>query len=261
MRRHPRRTAVIVAVTALTLLIAGLFGLIRDRGDETARPPAAAPGTPMPSLKPRPSGASGQARPSPGALTDNIAALEQQPVVAPAPDTARISGETATQPDLYVAEFVRRLLTQRYDQPRAAHLAWVQAESAPTTDPLVVGLVPERLRDRLAVHSVTTGYPTDAPVPDASSWAELGRRKAFTTVSIDRVEEPTAWVNAVRGGRIHDPGVTGRAVAATITRHQGGTTQSTSVLVLLNLEGPPTRPEWGCVTIVDYVAIPMRAGS
>ena len=67
MRRHPRRTAVIVAVTALTLLIAGLFGLIRDRGDETARPPAAAPGTPMPSLKPRPSGASGQARPSPGA--------------------------------------------------------------------------------------------------------------------------------------------------------------------------------------------------
>ncbi len=26
---------------------------------------------------------------------------------------------------------------------------------------------------------------------------------------------------------------------------------------LLNLEGPPTRPTWGFVTVVDYVAIPI----
>ncbi len=176
MRRHPRRAAAIVAVTALTLLIAGLFGLIRDRGDETGTPVRRGPrrrpraawnrGRRSPASRRSPS----PARPAPTTSPPSSA----QPVVAPAPDTARISGETATQPDLYAAEFVRRLLTQRYDQPRAAHLAWVQAESAPTTEPLVVGLVPERLRDRLAVYSVTTGYPTDAPVPDAERVGRAG---------------------------------------------------------------------------------------
>jgi hypothetical protein len=262
MRWHARRRPALVAVACLLTLAVGLFVVLHGReGARNAAPsPAVSSAPPLTAEPGRPSEHPGRTPPQ-EALADNIAALEAQPAVDAAPDQTRINGEAASQPDLYAAEFVRRLLTQRYDQLRGAHSEWVQAESAQTTEPLVVGLVPERLRDRLAVHSVTTGFPTAAPVPAADRWVQLGQRKAFTTVRIARVDEPTAWVNAVRAGRIRDPGITGRAVAATVTRHEGTAKTSTSVLVTLNLEGPPTRPTWGFVMVVDYIAVPMGGGS
>lgn len=181
--------------------------------------------------------------------------------VAESSQTRRIAGDQAQQPDLYAAEFVRRLLTIDFRSPRAEHLAWVQAESARTTEPLVVGLVPEDLRDRLAVYSVTDIPGGDAPIPDEQEWNQLAATSTHTTVRVQRVSEPLAWTNAVADGRITDPGITGRQVAALVTRHTKGSdgdhATKFSVALTLNLEGPPTRSTWGFVTLVTYSAIPI----
>lgn len=178
-------------------------------------------------------------------------------VVTPPPV---ITGVVATQPDLYAGEFVRRLLTQQYDSPRADLLAWVQAESAQTSEPLVVGLVPSELRDRMAVYSVTYASTGAAsPIPSAAEWEALGQKDSSTTVQVERVREPVPWANAVQAGRITDPGCTAREVVATITRHQGDSVEKTSVSLSLVLEGPPSRATWGFVKLVQFTAIPMGA--
>ena len=135
----------------------------------------------------------------------------------------------------------------------------MQAESTQTLEPLVVGLVPTELRDRYALFSVTDATDSPAPVPSEQEWQGLGLQHAYTTVSIDRVEEPLAWTNAVASGRITDPGITGRDVSATVVRHitvdgKPGTT-TFSVALSLNLEGPPTRERWGFVAAISYTAI------
>ncbi len=176
---------------------------------------------------------------------------------------SRITGDATQQPDLYAAEFVRRLLTQDYRRPRIEHLSWVQAESAQTTEPLVVGLVPKDLRGRLAVYSVTEAAGQAPAVSGAKEWLALGVQHGYTTVRIDRVEEPMAWSTAVSSGRISDPGVTGREVSATVTLHylKAGRPASatSSVDMTLNLEGPPSRPSWGFVTAVTYSSLPVGA--
>jgi len=66
---------------------------------------------------------------------------------------------------------------------------------------------------------------------------------------------------AVFGQAHNSPGITGREVAATTTRHtsdtRGDHTTKFSVMMRLNLEGPPTRDTWGFVTAVTYTAIPL----
>jgi hypothetical protein len=67
-----------------------------------------------------------------------------------------------------------RLLTQNYQQPRADLVSWVQAESASSTEPRVVGLVPENLRPKLAVYSVTESSDGSAvPVPSPAIWPRV----------------------------------------------------------------------------------------
>lgn len=83
---------------------------------------------------------------------------------------------------------------------------------------------------------------------------------AYTAVTIDRVEEPFGWTNAVASGRISDPGATARQVTATVTRHTGTTVSPAvfSVSVTLNLEGPPARRDWGFVAVISYRSIQVR---
>jgi hypothetical protein len=194
-------------------------------------------------------------------VEDDVQRLRAVAPVAASSQTRRIGGDHAQQPDLYAAEFVRRLLTIDFRTPRAEHLAWVQAESARTTEPLVVGLVPGALRDRLAVFSVTDTADGDAPIPDEQEWNQLAATSTHTTVQVQRVSEPLTWTNAVADGRITDPGITGRQVAALVTRHtkgsEGDHVTKFSVALTLNLEGPPTRSTWGFVTLVTYTAIPI----
>ncbi|KQZ88461.1 hypothetical protein ASD62_03160 [Phycicoccus sp. Root563] len=175
----------------------------------------------------------------------------------------RIAGEQAQQPDLYAAEFVRRLLTQDYRSPRQTHLAWVQTESAQTKEPLVVGLVPPELRDRLAVYSVSDAADGASPVPTEQEWRQLAAAGSYTSVQIQHVTEPLAWTNAVADGRITDPGITGREVAALVTRHTKGSrgehAQRFGIAMTLNLEGPPDRATWGFVAAVTYASIPIGA--
>ena len=179
--------------------------------------------------------------------------------VEPDPAAPTISGEAAQQPDLYAAELVRRLLTQDYRTSRTDHLRWVQAESAVTREPLVVGLIPPELRNRYAVFSVTDATDAPAPVPTATQWKALGLQQGYTSVRIDRVEEPLAWTNAVASGRITDPGITGRDVAATVVRHttvDGHARAATfSVAISVNLEGPPSTATWRFVAALSYTAI------
>ena len=64
---------------------------------------------------------------------------------ATSPRHPAVSAEARQQPDLYAAAFVRELLTQNYRTSRDQLLAWVQSESAQSTEPLVVGLSPPQL--------------------------------------------------------------------------------------------------------------------
>ena len=132
----------------------------------------------------------------------------------------------------------------------------MQAESVVTTEPLVVGLVPERLRQRMATFSVTDPSTGDALVPTDAAWGSLAEQQAHTTVTIQRVVEPLAWSEAVEAGRITDPGITGRMVLATVTRHTGSASRQFSVAVTLNIEGPPTQDAWRFVTIVSVRSVP-----
>lgn len=212
---------------------------------------------------PAPSSAEPRGEPSVPAPVDpaayQIDRLRALKPITSNPTTSTIPGDAAQQPDLYAAEFVRRLLTQDYRAPRDAHLAWVQAESAQTLEPLVVGLIPTELRDRYALFSVTDATDSPTPVPNEEEWQGLGLQHGYTTVAIDRVEEPLAWTNAVASGRITDPGITGRDVSATVVRHLSidGKPRITtfSIAISLNLEGPPTRDRWGFVAAISYTAI------
>ncbi|GAB3881442.1 hypothetical protein GCM10028802_26660 [Terrabacter terrigena] len=196
------------------------------------------------------------------ALERELQALRAMPPVrAVLPNTRapRIPEAAKKQPDLYAAEFVRVLLTQDYRRARDEHIAWVASESAPTSEPLVVGLVPQDLRDKLAVFSVTDPSSGAAPIPAAAEWARLAALGGHTTVSDIRVSQPEGWTNAVDAGRVTDPGITARTVAATVTTYTTidgqPQTSAASVEITANIEGPPSRPHWGVVTVVTYTRI------
>ena len=156
----PLRRLLLAAGFVVALVTVGVLGLASRHGDHHARRP---PTPPPRQRRPRPPRAEPTASPD-GAAAADLARLAQAPPVAPAPSSEAITGEAAQQPDLYAAEFVRRLLTQDYTTPRGALLSWVQLESAQTSEPLVVGLVPPALRSRMAVDSVTD--TTDRPGAD-----------------------------------------------------------------------------------------------
>lgn len=194
-------------------------------------------------------------------LKETVARLRSMPRTTPATSGAHrpIRGSASQQPDLYAAEFARRLLTQDYRSTRSAMLAWVQSESAQSTEPTVIGLVPANLRDKLAVASVQEGFDGPGPVPAPGVWDTLADRHGRTSVVIQRVVEPVAWSSAVANGTITDPGVTAREVDAKVTLHtrdHGRTKeQRYSVALMLNLEGPPVRDHYGLVTVIRYKSV------
>ena len=215
----------------------------------------------------RATGMAAQPPSGPGSLTleqqrdleQSIKAMRALAAVEPAtsPQYPAVSGQARQQPDLYAAAFAGELLTQDYrTSSRQELLAWVQSESAQSTDPLVVGLTPVDLRSRMAVASVQDGINGLAPVPSQSDWAKLAGRHGHTTVQIQHVSEPVNWASAVANGQITDPGVTARQVDAEVTlqtTNQGKTTrQRFSVSLVINLEGPPARNGYGFVAAITY---------
>jgi len=182
---------------------------------------------------------------------------EVVPVKAAAsPQYPAVSAEARRQPDLYAAAFVRQLFTQDYRASRDLLLAWVQSESAQSTDPLVVGLTPVDLRNRMAVASVQDGDNGPSPLPSPSDWADLARRQGHTTARIQRVSQPLSWARAVADGQITDPGVTARQVDAEVTLHTVDRGKPTvvrySVALVVNLEGPPVLDGYGFVAAITY---------
>jgi hypothetical protein len=249
--------AALLTVTVVGVVLSGSHRPTTEAANPS--PTAQLSGTPQSSPAAPPEASAAPADP----VAADIARLRAVSWVRPGPREARIAGDVTQQPDLYAAEFVRRLLTQDFRRPRAEHLSWVQGESAQTSEPLVVGMVPKELRSRLAVYSVTEAAGQTPAVPGTREWVALGIQHAYTSVHIERVEEPMAWSNAVSSGRLSDPGVTGREVSATVTLHyvKAGRPASatSSVAMTLNLEGPPSRESWGFVTAVTYSSLPVSA--
>lgn len=266
MHGHAARLSpkvVAVAILALALLTASAVAATRllaagDPGDARATLPTRATSpVPTPSL--------GATAPQPGGipapdLDAEVARLRAAPEArAKEAVTEPIDAETRSHPDLYAAEFARRLLTQDYRASREDLLAWVQSESALTSDPLVVGLVPKELRDKLAVFTVSDSADGPAPVPPAAEWDRLATAGAFATARVQRVAEPLAWTNAVEAGRITDPGLTARVVSAEVSVHVQDRIEVFSVELSLEFAGPPVRDDWGFVCAVGYTSIPVGA--
>ena len=182
-----------------------------------------------------------------GVVPVDAAASRQYPAVG---------AETRQQPDLYAAAFVHELLTQDYRTSRDQLLAWVQSESAQSTEPLVVALTPAALRPAMAIASVQDGIHGPSPVPSQNDWTALAGRQGHTTVLIQHVSEPVSWASAVAKAQITDPGVTARQVDAEVTLQTTdlgkATTKRYSVALVINLEGPPVRDGYGFVAAITY---------
>ena len=268
MRPHPmvattRPRQIVLAATAFVVLAAlltlGIAAVIRMSSGSAAEPA----GSSQPSQAQNDAHAVETEVPpeQAPAVADEVNRLRgSQPVATHIfSSRSRIAGETSLQPDLYAAAFVKELLTQDYVTPRSDLLSWVQAESAVTTEPEVVGLIPSELRSKWAVFSVSEGQAP--PVPTIADWTALGLRQGRTTVEIQRVTEPVPWSTAVAAGEINDPGVTAREVTALVTLHSNesgiGQTTVTSVALSLNLEGPPAQSNWGFVGAITYDAVPV----
>ena len=191
-------------------------------------------------------------------LQQSLTQMRAEVPVAPATSAQypAVSSQARLQPDLYAAAFARELLTQDYRTSRVDVLAWVQSESAPSTEPLVVGLTPVGLRGRLALWSVQDDTGSPAIVPNQNVWAALAARQGYTTVRIQKVTEPVSWADAVANGEITDPGVTARQIDAEVTLHTTdhgqSTTAASSVALTIQLEGPPARGGYGFVVAVIY---------
>jgi hypothetical protein len=259
----PRRTRVTLAALLLvgTLVVGGAFALAQRPPEDTSSAGARDVGTQTGS------------RPQSPATGRRLTRQEQSTVEAAVtrlramePVTARTSAQyppiekaARRQPDLYAAAFAKRLLTQDYRTPRRALLAWVQSEAVSSNEPSVVGLTPPALRGRLAVASLTDTSDGPAPIPTAQTWSALAHRRGHTKVKIRRVIIPPTWTAAVAAGKVSDPGVTAREVDAEVTLHtrapEGAHTQTYSVALTMNLEGPPTRDDYGFVTAVTYRAV------
>jgi hypothetical protein len=215
-------------------------------------PPVSAPGSLTGALSPAQS----------TGIASDIALLSASPSVAPATSSRypAITGLARSQPDLYARQFATRLLTQEYRTPRADLLAWVQSESVPSSEPRVVGLVPVELRPKLAVYSVTEALDGSAvPVPSQRDWGDWAARRAFTTVTIQKVVEPLTWSEAVASGELVDPAITAREVDALVVTHwteRGKAKTAThSIALSLSLEGQPSRDGYGFVTAVTYQSV------
>ena len=263
-RWQPRSQLVIAAVCVLAVAAGTILMVALAAPRDASTPPTPSPArSGVVAAQPTPGGV-----PIPEPLASNpvaakeITALRKVTLPTVASNREQQIGPGSRQhPDLYAAEFVRALLTMDFRQARDEHLAWVAGESVPTAEPLVIGLVPPELRDRLGVYSVTDSATGPAPVPSGQEWTQLGALQGYTTIRDLRVSEPLAWSNAVEAGRVTDPGATARAVTATVTVHTliDGRPIATdeSIELIANFEGPPTRAAWGFVTVVTYTSIAL----
>ena len=249
-----------IGAAALTLLaLVAVTVIVNRHAPPTSSGPVAVDGSiPPAATTPSPSGPGSLAAQQQSELAQSIDRMRAVPLVnaATSSNFPAVGAEARLQPDLYAAAFVRQLLTQNYRTDRQQLLAWVQSESAQSTDPLVVGLTPVDLRERMALASVQDGVNGPGPVPSQGDWSELAGRQGRTTIEIQRVTQPVSWAAAVEGGQITDPGVTARQVDAEVTLHTTDhgkvATQRFSVALVVNLEGPPVRAGYGFVTAVTY---------
>jgi hypothetical protein len=246
-------TVLVVPLVAVAVIAGG-------RSSPTSMGHFAAEGPgPTASTAPLLSGASSLTAGQQTGLQQSLTRMRAEVPVAPATSAQyrAVSSQARQQPDLYAAAFTRELLTQDYRTSRDDLLAWVQSESAQSTEPLVVGLTPVGLRGRLALWSVQDDTGSPAIVPSRSAWAALAERRGYTTVQIQRVTEPVSWADAVAGGEITDPGVTAREVDAEVTLHTTdhgqATTTASSVALTIQLEGPPVRSGYGFVVAAIYI--------
>jgi hypothetical protein len=243
------------------VLLAGVTGavIVTEPTSPTTAGRSAVEGSgPTPATTPLPSGPSPLTSEQQSELEQSIGRMRLvAPVNAAAsPQYPAVSAEARRQPDLYAAAFVRQLLTQDYRVSRDVLLAWVQSESAQSTDPLVVGLTPVDLRSRMAVASIQDGGTGPSPMPSRREWADFARRHGHTTARIQRVTQPVSWARAVADGSITDPGVTARQVDAEVTLravdHGEPAAVRYSVALVVNLEGPPVRDGYGFVAAITY---------
>ena len=249
-----------LGATVMVLLggVAGAVIVAEDTSTGSAGRSAVEASSPTPATTPSPSGRPPLTSEQQLELQRSISRIrELVPVKAAAsPQYPAVSAEARRQPDLYAAAFVRQLFTQDYRVSRDILLAWVQSESGQSTDPLVVGLTPVDLRNRMAVASIQDGANGPSPLPSPSDWADLARRQGHTTARIQRVTQPLSWASAVADGQITDPGVTARQVDAEVTLHTVDHGKPTavrySVALVVNLEGPPVRDGYGFVAAITY---------
>jgi hypothetical protein len=152
-----RRTWVLAATALVVLSLVAVAVIAGGHSSPTSTGRSATGGSsPTASRAPSLPGASSLTAEQQTGLPQSLTRMRAQTPVTPA-TSARypaVSSQALQQPDLYAGAFTAQLLTEDYRTNRDQLLAWVQSESAQSTEPLVVGLTPVWLRARLALWSV-----------------------------------------------------------------------------------------------------------
>jgi hypothetical protein len=167
-----RRMWVLAATAFLVLSLVAVALIAGEHSSPTSTGHSATGGSsPTASRAPSLQGARSLTAEQQTGLQQSLTRMRAQIPVAPATSTRypAVSSQARLQPDLYAAAFTRQLLTQDYRSSRDDLLAWVQSESAQSTEPLVVGLTPVELRARLALWSVQDDTRSPAIVPKGVS--------------------------------------------------------------------------------------------
>ena len=92
--------------------------------------------------------------------------------------------DLTASPDQFARTFATGLLTQDFRTSRSSLLSWVQAHSAVSPEPLVMGLIPAPARPAWAVTSVTDSSEGTPAVPDQREWDLLASVSGYQTVDI-----------------------------------------------------------------------------
>jgi hypothetical protein len=135
--RTPRMPRGALAVALAVVVLGAMFGFAAFHGGDGDQPPPAAPQQSAPAQREALADPTQPDGTTDVALQQGLASIASTPLYQGKSASPRITGTATEQADLYATEFVRRLLSRDYAKvSRDSQLAWVQAESAATTEPL-----------------------------------------------------------------------------------------------------------------------------
>jgi hypothetical protein len=179
-----------------------------------------------------------------------VSLLERAGVLAPATSAPFpvIATADSSSASIYAMAFTQELLDIHFaTSTREQLLAWADYNNAPYS----LGDVPESLRSRVLVTSLTTG---PSPVPPVTKWTQFAKSRMSWNVSALVVSVNPTWTQALSAGwQSRDPlmGIYDVSGLLSVTS-PGHAAVVKSISFALTLGGASLHPGYGAVALDDW---------